>query len=80
MAIEPGFEVRLGIYRIDPEVEALRREIWDVLGPDIEAVLNAYYDNAIIHAPFYKERIERDRPKLLRGAIEGDEKASARAF
>jgi hypothetical protein len=70
MTIEAGFRVRLGIYRIDPEVDALRSQIWDVLAPDIEAVLNAYYDNAIVHAPFYKERIERNRPELLRGAIE----------
>ena len=61
-------------------MEALRREIWDVLGPDIEAVLNAYYDNAIIHAPFYKEKIERDRPKLLRSAIEGTKKLLLEPF
>jgi methyl-accepting chemotaxis protein len=70
MTIEPGFKVRLGIYRIDLEVDTLRREIWDLLAPHIEAVLDAYYDHALIHAPFYKEVIERDRPKLLRGAIE----------
>jgi hypothetical protein len=52
MAIEPGFKVRLGIYMIDPEVEASRREIWDLLAPHIEAVTNAYYDHAIIHAPY----------------------------
>jgi hypothetical protein len=51
MAFEPGFKVRLGIYRIDPEVDTLRREIWELLAPHIEAVLNAYFDNALIHAP-----------------------------
>ena len=80
MTIEPGFRVRLGIYRIDPEVDTLRREIWDVLAPDVEAVLNAYYDNAIIHAPFYKERIERDRPKLLRGTISATKKLLLEPF
>jgi len=69
MTIEPGFKVRLGIYRIDPEVDSLRPEIWDVLTHHIEAVLNGYFDNAIVHAPIYKERIERDRPVLVRAAI-----------
>ncbi len=80
MTIEPGFRVRLGIYRIDPEVDALRSEIWDVLAPDIEAILNAYYDNAIVHAPFYKERIEGTRPELLRGAIKSTKKLLLEPF
>jgi methyl-accepting chemotaxis protein len=80
MTIEAGFRVRLGIYRIDPEVDALRRQIWDVLAPDIEAVLNAYYDNAIVHAPFYKERIERNRPELLRGAIKATKRLLLEPF
>jgi methyl-accepting chemotaxis protein len=80
MTIEAGFRVRLGIYRIDPEVDALRSQIWDVLAPDIEAVLNAYYDNAIVHAPFYKERIERNRPELLRGAIEATKRLLLEPF
>jgi methyl-accepting chemotaxis protein len=80
MTVEPGFKVRLGIYRVDPEVHDLRREIWDVLGPHIEAVLNAYYDNAIIHAPLYKERIERTRPELLRGAIKATKRLLLEPF
>src|ERR1700683_1698574 len=74
MAIEPGFKVRLGIYRIGSEVDTVRREIWDLLAPHIEDILNAYYDNALVHVPIYRERIERDRPKLVRGAIEATKK------
>jgi methyl-accepting chemotaxis protein len=74
MTIEPGFRVRLGIYRIDPEVMALRREVWDVLAPHIEAVIGAYYDNARVHAPFYKDTIDHDRPRRLRGAAEATKK------
>jgi methyl-accepting chemotaxis protein len=80
MTIEAGFTVRLGIYRIDADVHALRGEIWEILAPDIEAILNAYYDNAIIHAPFYKERIERTRPELLHGAIKATKKLLLEPF
>lgn len=65
MPIEPGFKVRLGTYRITPEVEALRREIWDLLAPHIEAVLHACYDNALIHATYYKDLIEKSRLELV---------------
>jgi methyl-accepting chemotaxis protein len=74
MTIEPGFKVRLGIYRIDPEVMALRREVWDVLAPHIEAVIGAYYDNARVHAPFYKDTIDHNRPRRLRGAADATKK------
>jgi methyl-accepting chemotaxis protein len=71
MPIETGFKVRLGIYGITPQVDALRPQIWDVLAPHIEAVLNAYFDHTGIHAPFYKDRIEQARADLVRrGAIE----------
>lgn len=52
MAMEPGFMVCLGIYRIDPEVDTRRREIRDLLASRIEAVLGAYFDNALLRAPF----------------------------
>jgi methyl-accepting chemotaxis protein len=64
MAIDPGFQVRLGIYRIDPEVEALRPEIWAVLAPRLEAALRAHYDHSIKHAPYYKEKIEANLAEL----------------
>jgi len=31
MAVEPGFQVRLGIYQIDADVVHLRAEIWRLL-------------------------------------------------
>src|SRR5579871_5618 len=71
MAIEAGFKVRLGIYRINPETEALRSEIWEVLAPQIDTVLREHYDNSIKCAPFYKEQIENRHAQLMqRSALE----------
>jgi methyl-accepting chemotaxis protein len=74
MAIEPGFQVRLGIYRITPEVDALRSEIWQLLAPHLPSIVEAHHDNVIRCAPFYKERVEKDRATLTRIIVEGTKK------
>jgi methyl-accepting chemotaxis protein len=65
MAIEPGFQVRLGIYRIDSEIDLLRRDIWAVLAPHLNAIVEAHYDNTIKCAPFFAEKIKKERPLLV---------------
>ena len=64
MAIEAGFQVRLGIYRIDAEIEALRNEIWQIHAPHLNAIVEAHHDNVIRQAPFYKETVEKGRAAL----------------
>jgi methyl-accepting chemotaxis protein len=59
MAIEPGFQVRLGIYRIDDGVLALRDEIWKLLDPRLEAITEEHIANVIKCAPFYKTIAEK---------------------
>jgi len=61
MAIEPGFQVRLGIYRVDPGVIASRSEIWMLLAPHLDATIRDHSANVIKCAPFYEERIEKGR-------------------
>lgn len=80
MPIEPGFKVRLGSYRITPQVEAARREVWDLLAPHLEAILNAHLDNAIIHAPFYKEAIQKNRSDLVRRVFNATKKLLLEPF
>jgi methyl-accepting chemotaxis protein len=65
MAIEPAFQVRLGIYRITPDVDAARAEIWQLLEPELQNILDRHHDNAIKCAPAYKEIISRGRAILL---------------
>jgi methyl-accepting chemotaxis protein len=74
MAIEAGFQVRLGIYRIDAEVEALRREIWQILAPHLTSIVEAHHDNVLCHAPFYKENVERHRAELTERIVAGTER------
>jgi len=71
MAIEAGFQVRLGIYRIDSEVDALRSEIWRLLAPHLRAIVEAHHDNVLRHAPFYKETVEKERANLTERIMAG---------
>ena len=77
MAIEPGFQVRLGIYRIDSEIDLLRRDIWAVLAPHLHAIIEAHYDNTIKCAPYFAEKIRPTAPRSKN--ILRNEKAVARA-
>jgi methyl-accepting chemotaxis protein len=65
MAIEPAFQVRLGIYRITADVDAARAEIWQLLEPELPGILDRHHDNAIKCAPAYKEIISRNRAELV---------------
>ncbi|HLL27677.1 MAG TPA: methyl-accepting chemotaxis protein [Xanthobacteraceae bacterium] len=80
MAIEPGFKVRLGIYRIDAEVEALRREIWEILSPHLQSIVEAHHENVIRHAPFYRDNVERDRAALSNRIITGTKRLLLEPF
>jgi methyl-accepting chemotaxis protein len=55
MSVEPGFQVRLGTYRIDPEMLALRPEIWELLEPNLAEFVRRLMDIAVVHAPFYRQ-------------------------
>jgi methyl-accepting chemotaxis protein len=55
MALEPGFQVRLGVYNIDADVRAMRPEIWALLEPHLVKILRWHTDKVATHAPFYKD-------------------------
>jgi methyl-accepting chemotaxis protein len=61
MAIESGFQVRLGIYEIDGDVVNLRAEIWRLLEPRLDAIIAAYLTNVFQVAPLYRKRMDENR-------------------
>lgn len=70
MALEPAFRVRLGIYEIDPDVRAMRRDIWNLLEPHLDRIIDTHIEKVFVHAPFYKELISRLREEYRRINIE----------
>jgi len=61
MAIEPGFQVRLGIYGIDAETVSLRAEIWRLLAPGLDTIIADYLANVAQVAPLYRRKMEASR-------------------
>jgi methyl-accepting chemotaxis protein len=64
MAVEPGFQVRLGIYGIDADVVNQRAEIWRLLAPRLDTILAAYLANTFEVAPFYRKKMEEGRKRF----------------
>jgi hypothetical protein len=67
MAIEPGFQVRLGIYGIDAEVLTRRAEIWRLLAPRLDTIIAAYLENVLRVAPLYRKRMDEGRKSYTEG-------------
>ena len=61
MDIEPGFQVRLGIYQIDGSVIDLRPEIWRLLAPRLDTIIAGYLVHVIQVAPLYRKKMEDGR-------------------
>ena len=59
MAIPAAYQVGLGLYRIDDEVLALKREVWDILGPHLDAIIDRHFAGVIAHAPYYAEMLTK---------------------
>ena len=61
MGIEPGFQVRLGIYEIDAGVIDLRPEIWRLLAPRLDTIIAEYLAHVTKVAPLYRKKMEEGR-------------------
>jgi methyl-accepting chemotaxis protein len=68
MSIESGFQVRLGIYRIDSEIMASRSEIWTLLAPHLGSIVEAYLANVVRCAPIFRKRMEDYKRRYLEEA------------
>jgi methyl-accepting chemotaxis protein len=57
MPIPPAYQVGLTLYQIDAETLALRREVWDILGPHLDAIIERHYALVLRGAPFLADKI-----------------------
>ena len=53
MAIDPTFQLRLGIYDIEPHIVAARQQIWDLLEPELGRIVDHHIDKVNRWAPYY---------------------------
>jgi methyl-accepting chemotaxis protein len=70
MALEPGFQVRLGTYNIDAKVLAMRPEIWALLEPHLAGFVRGIIERGYAHAPYYRETIAEMGDSFLATSVE----------
>ena len=57
MPVHPAYQVGLTLYQIDAETLALRREAWDILGPELDAIIERHYELVRRGAPYLADKI-----------------------
>lgn len=60
MTVPSAFRIGLNLFQIDEETLAARREVWDVLGPHMPAIIDRHYELLFKHAPFFIELIKKN--------------------
>ncbi len=58
MTIPAAYQVGLGLYAIDAETLALRAEVWKILGPHLDAIMETHFAGVRTHAPFYADMLK----------------------
>jgi hypothetical protein len=61
MVVEPGFQVRLGIYEIEANVVSLRAQIWRLLAPRLDTIIAGYLAHVLEVVPLYRKKMEEGR-------------------
>jgi methyl-accepting chemotaxis protein len=59
MSIPPAYQVGLGLYGIDDATLALRGDVWKILGPSLDAIMETHFALVETHAPFYVDMLRK---------------------
>ncbi|HLL28332.1 MAG TPA: methyl-accepting chemotaxis protein [Xanthobacteraceae bacterium] len=57
MPVHPAYQVGLTLYQIDAETLALRRDVWEILAPHLDAIIERHYALVLRGAPYLADKI-----------------------
>lgn len=60
MTIPTAFQIGLNLFQIDQETLASRQAAWNVLGPQMPAIIDRHYELLFKHAPFFIELVRKN--------------------
>jgi methyl-accepting chemotaxis protein len=80
MALPIEFQLAFGIYRVEFEVNALRRKIWALIEPSLGAALDEHFREAIANAPSFREALTKNAAPYKDSIIKGTERLFTRSF
>jgi methyl-accepting chemotaxis protein len=58
MAISSAYQLGLGMYGLDGDTSAARGEVWRLLEPHLDALIDRYLDNVLAFTPEYHDTIQ----------------------
>jgi methyl-accepting chemotaxis protein len=58
MTLPTAYQIGLRLFQIDDETLAARREVWNILGPALPAIIDRHFELLFKHAPFYIELVK----------------------
>ena len=62
MPLPSAYQIGLQFFNLDRDTTALRQEVWAILRPRLDELIERYWNECVInYAPFYIERLERRR-------------------
>jgi methyl-accepting chemotaxis protein len=59
MSIPAAYQVGLGLFQIDEQTLATRRDVWAVLGPELSNIVDRHFVLLFKYAPFYIEMVRK---------------------
>lgn len=80
MTLPTEFQLAFGIYGVDLEVNALRREIWALIEPSLGAALDEHFRETIANAPWFREALTTDVAPYKAAVVRGTEQLFTRSF
>jgi len=80
MTLPTEFALAFGIYGVDLEVNALRREIWALLEPHLGAALDEHFRETVANAPWFREALTTNVAPYKAAIVGGTEQLFTRSF
>jgi methyl-accepting chemotaxis protein len=80
MTLPTEFQLAFGIYGVDLEVNALRRQIWALLEPHLGAALDEHFRETVANAPWFREALTTNVAPYKAAIVRGTEQLFTRSF
>ena len=80
MSLPPAYQVGLGLYGIDAETDGLRPEVWKVLGPQLDAIIDRHFALVTEHAPYYVDMLRKQGGNYKAQALKYTERLFCNPF
>lgn len=80
MSLPSAYRLGLGVYGLDAAVDALRPQVWRLIGPRIGAILDRHQAVTLEHAPRYAEALSLGREDQRAQVVRYTERLFTRPF